>query len=375
MLNRICRLCQNTALWHHPTVKKGENQKAYTYQYGLGHEEWLGRSEWVLSGYPGLEGEWRYAHIQGLGTRKRKYVGEDVRVLFYTKKAGEPAFAVALLDETHVIDEDEAHWAAEQYKKNNWLSIMHEEVKKIGGDTAGLPPISCNFDQAPWKSPFNLINVRFRPNALHFFERHEIIDIKSFRYGKSLFWDGVLPEKVAALLPLPVPQAKHGGGLREKDELARFSEAIRTRRSISGKQFLPRQAPIQNALALQLNDLFAPQGGRVTCEDECVDVKLVMKNCKAIFFEIKPDDSARRSIRLALGQLMEYAHYPNRNRAICFVIVGDTEDTDNDRDYIAYLNKRYSLPLLYFYWNSSKNCLSDQQIQQLAQIHAEDSAV
>ena len=37
MLNRICRLCQNTALWHHPTVKKGENQKAYTYQYGLGH--------------------------------------------------------------------------------------------------------------------------------------------------------------------------------------------------------------------------------------------------------------------------------------------------------------------------------------------------
>lgn len=366
MLNRICRLCQNTAQWHHPTAKHGENTKAYTYKYGFGFEEWLGRSEWILSGYPGLGGKWCYAHVQGLGTRKRKYVGEDVRVLFYTKKTGDSAFAVALLDEAHVIDEDEARWVTEQYKKNNWLSMMHEDVKKIGGDTDGLPPISCSFDQSPWKSPFNLINIRFKPDALYFFEKKEVIDLNSFYYGKSLFWDGVLPKNVAALLPVSVPQVKQGGGHREKAELDRFSELIRSRRSISGKQFLPRQAPIQNALALQLNDFIAPQGGRVTCEDERVDIKIVTANGETTFIEIKPADSARESIRLALGQLMEYAHYPNRDRSIRFIIVGDAEDTDNDRDYIAFLNKNYSLPVRYVYWNPEGKCLSDQQIQQLA---------
>ena len=65
MFQRICRLCPNTDDWKRPTKKYGENKDVYTSKYGFGFEEWLNREEWLLSGYPGLEGEWRYVHIQG----------------------------------------------------------------------------------------------------------------------------------------------------------------------------------------------------------------------------------------------------------------------------------------------------------------------
>lgn len=61
MLYKICRLCPSTSKWAHPTKKVGENKKAYTSEFGFGFEEWLNREEWLLSGYPGLDGEWRYA--------------------------------------------------------------------------------------------------------------------------------------------------------------------------------------------------------------------------------------------------------------------------------------------------------------------------
>lgn len=366
MINKVCRLCQNTDQWRHPTAKKGENTRAYTYKYGFGFEEWLGRREWVLSGYPGQNGKWRYAHIQGLWTKYNKYVGEDVRLLFYTKKVGYPALAAALLDHAHVIDEDEALWVTKQYQKNGWDLEMLEDVKKIGGKINGLPPASCKFNRAPWDSPLFFANIRFRPDALHFFDESVIVNVSSFYYGKALDWNGTLPDQVLNLDPVSVPQPLRGDKSPSKIALNRFSEAIRTRRGINGKSFLPRQAPIQNALALQLQDYFGQRGATVTCEDERVDIKLVTANGEVTFFEIKPANSAREAIRLALGQLLEYAHYPNRNRVIHFAIVSDAEQTERDMEYLAYLAEYYSLTVSYFFWSPENKCLSNQQLQLLA---------
>lgn len=58
MLYKMCRICSSSAGWHHPapSVGKVSGHKA---RYGFGFEEWLARREWTLSGYPGLEGDWR----------------------------------------------------------------------------------------------------------------------------------------------------------------------------------------------------------------------------------------------------------------------------------------------------------------------------
>jgi hypothetical protein len=81
------------------------------------------------------------------------------------------------------------------------------------------------------------------------------------------------------------PKASKTGERSEK-ELMRFSEDIRTRKAAIGKPFLPRQAPIQNALALQLDDFYQSFDGKMTCEDDHVDIKLVIPDKSVTFIKI-----------------------------------------------------------------------------------------
>jgi hypothetical protein len=144
--------------------------------------------------------------------------------------------------------------------------------------------------------------------------------------------------------------------------LGRFSEEIRTRRAEAGKPFLPRQAPIQNALAIQLDDFFRPQNGKVTCEDSRVDIKLVAPDNSITFIEIKPASSAREAIRLAIGQLLEYSHYPNDRKANRLVIVSDAKPNDDDKEYLSHLNGLYAIPVRYVHWPLNVKALPTERL-------------
>jgi hypothetical protein len=52
-----------------------------------------------------------------------------------------------------------------------------------------------------------------------------------------------------------------------------------------------------------------------------------------------------RSIREALGQLLEYNHYPARRAASSWLIVLDQEPPEQDRLYILTLRERLSMPV------------------------------
>ena len=53
MLEKLCRICPNTASWERPTGNK-EESGGFAGANGFGIEEWLTRKEWLLSGYNGL---------------------------------------------------------------------------------------------------------------------------------------------------------------------------------------------------------------------------------------------------------------------------------------------------------------------------------
>lgn len=362
MLQKICRLCPNSALWKHPTPKLNENPESYPGKYGFGFEDWLNRDEWLLSGYKGTSNAYRYAHIQGLTTNKNAYVDQDIKILFYVKEHKRDPQAVAILRKARVIDEDEAIWAATNIVKNNWLQLMHAEVASIGANTHGLPPMPTGKNFLTWDNPLFYANIRFLPEDLHFFQPRRKINVSSYRYGIALDWDGKIGE-IDNIEPLNVPliQAEPS----EKEIIDRFSEQIRKYKEIAGKEFLPRQAPIQNALARQLKKFFAPKGGHVTCENERVDIKLITKDNKATFIEIKPASSAREAIRQALGQLLEYAHYSQANKADKLVIVSDARPDGDDLNYLKHLLRTYGLGITYVYWPPEK-ALSDNVLASFA---------
>lgn len=133
-------------------------------------------------------------------------------------------------------------------------------------------------------------------------------------------------------------------------ELGRISEEIRTRQAIAEKFVHPRQAPIQNALIKQLHNFFSPQGGNVTWEDERVDIKLVAPDSSITFIEIKPAPTTREAIRLAIGQLLEYCHYPDTSKADRLVIVSDADPHIKDMEYLGHLKNLYNISFRYVYW-------------------------
>ena len=82
MLEKLCRICPNTASWERPTGNK-EESGGFAGANGFGIEEWLTRKEWLLSGYNGLLESWRYAHITALWTKNNAYVGQDMRIYLF----------------------------------------------------------------------------------------------------------------------------------------------------------------------------------------------------------------------------------------------------------------------------------------------------
>ena len=66
-----------------------------------------------------------------------------------------------------------------------------------------------------------------------------------------------------------------------------------------------------------------------------------------------------QSIREALGQILEYAHYPQKNNADKLFIVGLGKPTTKDKEYMDFLRQAYNLPVWYRWYDEKKDILSD----------------
>jgi hypothetical protein len=77
-------------------------------------------------------------------------------------------------------------------------------------------------------------------------------------------------------------------------------------------------------------------------------IDVVLKNGnEVIFYEIKVSGSAKACIRDAIGQLMEYAYWPDRKNANLLVVVGEEAIDDRTAKYLQYLNNSFSLSIQY----------------------------
>ena len=70
-------------------------------------------------------------------------------------------------------------------------------------------------------------------------------------------------------------------------------------------------------------------------------------NDKEIFYEVKVASTGRSCVRAALGQLIEYSHWPSAERASEIVVVGEAELDSDSKAYLQFLRQRFDLPLWY----------------------------
>lgn len=66
-----------------------------------------------------------------------------------------------------------------------------------------------------------------------------------------------------------------------------------------------------------------------------------------LFCEIKVAPNVRAALREAIGQLLEYAHWPTEYRARKWWVVSEGTPSAQDIAYLQVLRTRYSLPVFY----------------------------
>ncbi|TPG78299.1 hypothetical protein [Pseudomonas arsenicoxydans] len=111
----------------------------------------------------------------------------------------------------------------------------------------------------------------------------------------------------------------------------------------------PEHGLIQAKLLEELKVEY-PNAG-ICCEKDFVDITVETPS-QRIFFEIKSDLVPRTVLRLALGQLLEYAfYYPSYDadsqRVTRLIAVGRKALSPEDQAYLKYLQEKFNLPLEY----------------------------
>lgn len=109
------------------------------------------------------------------------------------------------------------------------------------------------------------------------------------------------------------------------------------------KEIVPRHNKLSNQFCEWLktaHTLTAVQ------EQQRVDIRFCFGD-RAVIAELKVcyGVGTTKSIREALGQLLEYNHYPARRPAECWLIVLDEEPSQEDRRYIETLREARALPV------------------------------
>ena len=326
MHNKYCRLCWNTSGWCMPTGERAETGKSYVAEHGFGHEEWLFNYEWLIDGI-------KFGFLQPIGKHRPIYAGHTCSITLYTLTPEKDTLLIGRISHVTILNENEMQQVLDTYTQRGWLDQMREHVTNIKGavDAIDNPPATA------------ISNIRFAPEDVQIFDpRPRVVEnhtiVRNRRYH-PLNWIGDYPDTEIQPPPHTLDDPR-----RSEDERKRAAQ--------EGSTIDPKHVRLQNRLYERLCELNGSEN--VFYERDYVDL-IVSEPNGDVYFEIKTATSAKHCIRLALGQLLEYSHYPDNNRAARFVVVGDAPASEEDHAYLVHLRKTYHLPIYYgcFFWETN----------------------
>lgn len=317
---KLCRICWNTAGWRRPTGEAAELETgdSYVAEHGYGHEEWLFNYEWMIDGY-------RYGFVQPIGKFHSKYAGETTSLCLYTVTPDKDRLVVGVIRKAYIPTLAETKDVFGEFKRRGWIKQMEKdcEVLDVGPfNVGGL-------------SDGGVINIRFKPEDVELFDPMLVADpehtiSRNSRY-QPFNWDGALPSI----------SETEGVAL---NSLNKRSEHSRKRTAQDGVEYDPTHVRLQNRVYDLLLEKYGV--GRVFYERGYVDISIETDKSTTLI-EIKTAPTAKRCMREAIGQLLEYAHYPKTKKSCELVIMGDAPMTRKDESYLELLRAQYDLPLHY----------------------------
>lgn len=231
-----------------------------------------------------------------------------------------------------ILIPEEARRGLDEHKKRGWFRQMQKDVEAVNGRKEEL-----DYE--------GLFNVRFRrEDAIVFdppvpFAKMPLKPTRSSRYL-------LMEADDTDLEALPVDGIREGTTDLPEDPAG-------TVRGASGPIYVdPQEKRLQKRLMELLQKRFGKknvsrEGGFGPAQFDLV----VRDGSRTILIEMKAYADARRSIREALGQILEYAFFypktPNRMESVDLFIVSPAPMNEEISNYLHLLRTRFALPVRY----------------------------
>ena len=337
MEERIARICYNEFGWTRPSGRsgKGSMKNSYEYQNSFGHEEWLFDKTRILKGY-------HYGFLQAMNGFM--YAGQtlDVHLFAYSKVFGK--LYLGVIHNVECLDEDESEWALQEYIKRGWLEDMKEDIRAIGGRPEALE-----------NDKYSTFNIRFKFSDVDINLSNPRIISQEDPSTRAKYYK--LYPKKGDFVFSPIADTRRNG-FKRKATLAKSERHVAFNTDIKRTEYDPLHNKIQNAVKKIL--MGSGEYSSVELEENFVDITAVTSGGETHYYEIKTSP-AKKSIREAIGQLMEYVYYPDQTKADKLFIIAPEPADEYDLQYMRSIRERFGIPVWFRHYSFLTKKLSPPQ--------------
>jgi hypothetical protein len=335
---KLARIAWNTNGWVVPSGREGKGlSPSFEKEHGFGHEEWLFNSDMVI-------GQYKYGFLEPIHKFKSKYIGKVFDLSLFTRNSVDgKEYWVATLKNVEVIQLEEAAEVQKQVELRGWHGQMKADLNNLSLD-------GKNLDKWVKKDSSALINIKFTSAQLNSLptELLEIDDPGDIPADHYVLYD----------LKATVREKYTDKGGRPFDFDASGSTHADLKKKGKRKSFTVeremelRHNELQEKLLHHLQGQYSEKMVKRECNTFGCRIDLTRKTETGyVFYEIKTYNNLMTSIRLSLGQLLEYSLYPNGQQAEKLVLVSDQLASEEVHNYILHLKTFLKLDFSYMHFD------------------------
>lgn len=339
---KISRICWNDNNWVKPSGKigKSQNKKSFEYKHGYGHEEWLLDLEKIINGY-------HYGFLETINKHKNIYENQmfDISLYSINSETGE-RWWIGNIKNVRIITREESNEIFSHYKKAGWLNEMRNQIKKIGGDLSEFDKLNSNI----------FFNIKFTPYDLELLDCPLKFD-KNDKAVTSTYYT-LLNKKSDPEFDIPINTIFN---FQPGHHKSKYSTTVNYGERNKDLDLVHNR--VKDNIYNQLVKIYGKQN--VATEHPTgfgtkIDIVINISG-KIIFYEVKTSNSLKVCIREALSQLIEYAYWPDQDRARKLVIVSLNIISEQAKKYLEKIRKDFYLPVYYQRYNPEIGLLEQEE--------------
>jgi hypothetical protein len=341
--NKIAKICWNKHNWTRPSGVEGKSKdpKSYENMYRFGHEEWLFDFNKLIDGY-------HYGALQPVGKHQDKYAGclFDIKLYTYDSITHE-WYWVAIIRNVRALSQSEAGAIYDEYVNKGWFHEMKSDLARVDAVVDQLSDFSSY-----------IFNIKFKPKDVHFFVPDDLLKFKENEKINHNRYTLLNDNQVQApIISQPSYKILLRSGAAHR---TRSSQVVRKKASSHPIEYEQFHGEIQDHFFNYLQGTFhgVVEKEAVIEGSYCrIDIYQIWDGM-SIIYEVKTCNDLCDSIRVSLGQMIEYAYFPNRQNKMHLVLVSHREITADIRKYIDNLNAMLNIDLgLVYFDNVSKQII------------------